>query len=95
MIRSFRMIDAEQVFRGDVSRRLPHDIQHRAFNRLKLLDAAESLEDLGRLPGNRLHTLGGGDRAGQHSISINMQWRICFVWRDGGAEHVEIVDYHR
>ena len=58
-----------------------------------MLDAAASLEDLRQPPGNRLEAL-KGDRAGQHSIRINAQWRICFVWRDDGAEDVEIVDYH-
>lgn len=93
MIRSFRNAETEQVFLGNATRKLPPDIQPRALIRMKLLDAAASLEELGALPGNRLHAL-GGDRAGQHSVSINMQWRLCFVWRDGGAERVEIVDYH-
>lgn len=58
-----------------------------------MLDAAESLEDLRNPPSNRLHEL-KKDRAGQHSISINKQWRICFVWKDGRAYDVEIADYH-
>jgi proteic killer suppression protein len=58
-----------------------------------MLDDAEKLEDMAAVPGNRLETLDGG-RKGQHSIRINDQWRICFVWRDGAAEEVEIVDYH-
>ena len=58
-----------------------------------MLDDAEKLEDMAAVPGNRLETLGGG-RKGQRSIRINDQWRICFVWRDGAAEDVEIVDYH-
>jgi len=58
-----------------------------------MLDAAEKLEDLWSVPGNRLEKL-GGDRKGQYSIRINDQWRICFVWRDGAPEQVEIVDYH-
>lgn len=64
--------------------------------RLRLLEAAASLRDLGQLPGNRLEAL-KGDRAGRHSIRINDQWRICFVWPEGadGPEEVEIVDYHR
>ena len=59
-----------------------------------MLDDAEELEDLAAVPGNRIEVL-LGDRKGQHSIRINDQWRICFVWRQGGAENVEIVDYHR
>jgi proteic killer suppression protein len=58
-----------------------------------MLDDAEKLEDMAAVPGNRLETL-GGSRKGQHSIRINDQWRICFVWRDGAAEEVEIVAYH-
>ena len=58
-----------------------------------MLDDAEKLEDLAAVPGNRLEALGGG-RKGQHSIRINDQWRICYMWRKGAAESVEIVDYH-
>jgi len=58
-----------------------------------MLDDAEKLEDLAAVPGNRLEAF-GGDRKGQHSVRINDQWRICFIWRDGAAESVEIVDYH-
>jgi proteic killer suppression protein len=68
-------------------------MQDRALNKLKMLNRARTLDDLRNPPSNRLHTL-KDDRAGQHSISINMQWRICFVWRDGGADDVEITDYH-
>ncbi len=93
MIRSFADPEAERVFRGERSRDLPSDIQGRALLRLNMLHAADSLEDLRNPPSNRLHAL-KGDRAGQHSISINKQWRICFVWRDGGADGVEITDYH-
>ncbi len=64
-----------------------------ARRKLRMLEGAEKLEDLSAVPGNRLEAL-GGDRKGQHSIRINDQWRICFVWRDGAAEQVEIVDYH-
>ena len=63
------------------------------MRRLTLLDTALSLDELGNLRGNRLHAL-KDDRAGQHSISINDQWRICFVWKDGDAYDVEITDYH-
>ena len=75
------------------SRKLPPDIQGRAYAKLVMLEAAESLDDLKNPPSNRLHEL-KEDRAGQHSISINKQWRICFVWKDGHAHDVEITDYH-
>ncbi len=93
MIRSFADPEAERVWNGDRSRKLPAEVQQRAMRRMKLLDAARSLDELGALPGNRLHAL-KDDRAGQHSISINMQWSICFVWKDGDAHDVEITDYH-
>ncbi|MBV8134508.1 MAG: type II toxin-antitoxin system RelE/ParE family toxin [Deltaproteobacteria bacterium] len=70
-----------------------HAIGKVAVRKLDMLDAATQLMDLRTLPGNRLEAL-KGDRRGQHSIRVNDQWRICFVWRDGGAELVEIVDYH-
>jgi len=85
--------EAERIWLGEQSRQLPYDIQARALMRFRMLDAAVELSDLRVPPSNRLHALTGG-REGQHSISINMQWRICFVWRDGGAYDVEIVDYH-
>jgi proteic killer suppression protein len=93
MIRSFANEETERIWHGERSRKLPHDMQDRALVRLRMLHQASSLEDLRNPPGNRLHAL-KDDRAGQHSISINMQWRICFVWRDGGADGVEITDYH-
>lgn len=93
MIRSFANLETERIWNGNRSRRLPADVQQRSMRRMKLLDAARSLEELGELPGNRLHAL-KDDRAGQHSISINMQWRICFVWKDGDAYDVGIIDYH-
>ena len=89
MIRSFADKETERIW----SRKLPPDIQRRAYDRLRFLDAADFIDDLRSPPSNRLHTL-GGNRAGQHSISINAQWRICFVWKDGAADNVEIVDYH-
>lgn len=93
MIRSFADMDAEQVFGGRFARKLPQDIQRIAQRKLRQIHAANRLSDLMAPPGNRLEAL-KGDRAGQHSIRINDQWRICFVWTDGGAENVEIVDYH-
>ena len=93
MIRSFADKESEKIWNGEASRKLPSDIQPRAFRRLKMLDAANDLDDLKNPPSNRLHAL-IDDRVGQHSISINMKWRICFVWKDGDAYDVEIVDYH-
>lgn len=93
MIRCFANPETEKIWRGERSRKLPPDIQQRAFIRLQMIEAAEILEDLRNPPSNRLHAL-DRDRAGQHSISINMQWRICFVWKDDDAHDVEIADYH-
>ena len=93
MIRSFRDADTEKVFKRQFVRKFPRDIQQRAFMRLNALDAAVKLEDLRLPPSNRLEAL-KGDRKGQHGIRINNQWRIRFVWREGHAEQVEIVDYH-
>ena len=93
MIRSFADRETERIRNGERSRKLPPNIQNRALKLLLLIEAAEELGDLAAPPGNRLHPL-EGDRAGQHSVSINLQYRICFVWRDGGADDVEITDYH-
>lgn len=93
MIRDFASKQTELIWNGLRSRELPPDIQDRARDKLRMLNRAKTLDDLCNPPSNRLHGL-TGDRAGQHSISINMQWRICFVWKDGAATRVEIVDYH-
>jgi proteic killer suppression protein len=93
MIKSFADKEAERIFKRDASRRLSPDIQRKARIKLEILDAAEALQDLRVPPANRLEKL-TGDRQGQHSIRINDQWRICFVWQDGDAYRVEIVDYH-
>lgn len=93
MIRSFADPEAERIWSGLRSRKLPPDIQDRALDRLKMLNRARTVDDLRNPPSNRFHAL-GQDRRGQHSISINMQWRICFVWKDGHAHDVEITDYH-
>jgi toxin HigB-1 len=93
MIRDFRDKRTEAIWGGRVTRGLPFDIQAVALRKLRLLNRAESLDDLKVPPGNRLEAL-KGDRKGQHSIRVNDQWRICFVWREGGASDVEIVDYH-
>lgn len=94
MIASFADPETERVWHGQASRRLPREIQQRALKRLFQLEAAGDLADLRVPPGNRLEAL-SGNRVGQHSIRVNDQWRICFVWRDGAAHDVQIVDYHR
>lgn len=93
MIRSFRDKATALVFAGGLPRSMGRGLAEAARRKLAALDAAERLEDLRLPPGNRLEAL-RGDRAGQHSIRINGQWRIAFVWRDDGADAVEIVDYH-
>lgn len=93
MIRSFGDRETERLFRREGSRALPPELQRIALRKLVQLDAATILADLRVPPGNRLELL-RGVRAGQHSIRVNDQWRICFRFRDGGAEDVEIVDYH-
>ena len=94
MIRTFRDPDSERVFARERSRRLPLKLNRAAYKKLVLLHAAESLQDLRIPPGNRLEKL-SGDREGEYSIRINDRWRICFIWRQGDAYDVEIVDYHR
>ena len=93
MIKSFAGKHAAAVFAGHAVRGLSMQIQRRARAKILMIDAAGRLDDLRAPPGNRLEAL-RGDRRGQHSIRINEQWRICFVWRDGDAWEVEIVDYH-
>ena len=93
VIRAIRDLDTEALFQRRRPRRLPASLQRVALRKLVILDAADSLADLRVPPGNRLEPL-KGDRAGQHSIRINDQWRICFVWKEGGPANVGIVDYH-
>ncbi len=93
MISNFKDKEAERIWRGEVSRRLPREIQEVARRKLRMLNAANSLLDLRVPPANRLEAL-KGNRAGQFSIRINDQWRICFRFSDGQAGGVEIVDYH-
>jgi len=93
VIQDFRCKETEKIWKGKGSRRSPADIQRVALRKLTQLSAAEKLDDLRVPPGNRLEAL-KGNRAGRHSIRINDQWRICFVWKDGHAHEVEIVDYH-
>ena len=92
MIKGFKDKDAEELYNSG------HNIKYKAFERIALrkfdmIEAASKLIDLKTLPGNRLEPL-HGDRIGQHSIRINDQFRICFVWKDDGAHDIEIVDYH-
>ena len=93
MIRSFGDRETALVWEGVRSRRLPPDIQAVALRKLRLLNNARAVEDMRVPPGNRLEPL-RGSRKGQWSIRINQQWRIVFRWSDGGADDVEIVDYH-
>jgi proteic killer suppression protein len=94
MIRSFADSETELIWTGQQSRKLPSDIRAVALRKLRLINQARVLQDLRVPPGNRLEPL-KGHRAGQHSIRINDQWRICFVWQEGGPSDVEIVDYHK
>ena len=93
MITTFADKETERIWSGRRSRKLPAEIQSRAVNKLNLIDAAETLDDLKSPPSNRLHDL-AGDREGQHSVSINMKWRICFVWKDGNAYNVEVTNHY-
>ena len=93
MIKSFADKDALLIWQGTSCRRLPADIQATARRKLRMLNNAANLEDLRAPPANRLESL-RGDRKGQHSIRINDQWRICFLWKDRDAHNVAIVDYH-
>lgn len=92
MIKSFRSKETERLHARQPVKRF-RSIERVAQRKLRQLDIAAELRDLAAPPGNRLEAL-HGNRGGQHSIRINDQWRICFVWRDGNAYEVEIVDYH-
>jgi proteic killer suppression protein len=92
VIRSFSCPETERLFLRESVRRFKA-IERQALRKLDLLDAAPDMRTLGTLPGSRLEKL-KGNRAGQYSIRINDQWRICFEWRDGHAHGVELVDYH-
>ncbi len=94
MIRSYRNELTRKVAAGKAVKGFPSYLLRRAVRKLAILDAAISLNDMRSPPGNRLEAL-AGDRAGQHSVRINDQFRICFVWTEAGPEQVEIVDYHR
>ena len=93
MIRNFIDKEAEKIWLGERSRRLPADIQPVARRKLRMLNAAAHLDDLRIPPANRLEAL-RDNRRGQYSIRINDQWRICFRWTEGDVTDLEIVDYH-
>lgn len=93
MIKSFRDAESETLWRDERSRRIPPNLHRAALKKLQMLNAAAALNDLLLPPGNRLERL-KGNREDQHSIRINDQYRICFVWRDSSAYEVEITDYH-
>ncbi len=93
MIVSFACKETEKIWQGLRSRKLASDMQDRALRKLRQLDVSANLEDLRVPPANRLEAL-TGDRLGQYSIRITKQWRLCFVWQNGNAYDVEIVDYH-
>ena len=94
MIKGFRDAETKRIWEGRFSKKLPSGIQPIARRKLRMLNNAASLNDLRVPPANHLEAL-KGSRKGQYSIRINRQWRICFVWDDGHASDVEIVDYHR
>jgi len=93
MIRTFGDRHTERLFHREPVRKWGPDVQRAGLRKLRILDAATSLEDLRAPPGNQLEKL-RGDRAGQWSIRVNDQWRLCFVWRTADAFDVELVDYH-
>jgi proteic killer suppression protein len=93
MIKTFADAQTQQLFLTGKARRVPPDVAVRARRKLEQINAAIRIEDLKVPPGNRLHVL-GGDRRGQHSISVSDQWRVCFRFEDGDAYEVEFCDYH-
>ena len=93
MIKSFHCKETEKLFNGRFSKRLPPEIQKRGKMRLDRIHAASALDDLRVPPSHHLETL-EKNRKGQHSIRINDQWRVCFIWKDDNAHKVEITDYH-
>jgi len=93
MIKSFKDALTEAAFEGEARKGFPAELLKVARRKLQMIDAAKRLDDLRTPPGNRLEAL-KGDRAGQHSIRVNDQFRICFIWSDEGAMCVEFADYH-
>jgi proteic killer suppression protein len=93
VIKTFKDAETEKIYQRERSRKLPSDIQQVALRKLRMINNAINLNDLRVPPANRLEKL-SGDRAGQHSVRINDQWRICFEWRGSDTFNVEITDYH-
>lgn len=93
MIRSFRDKDTEAIWQRRYVKKFSPGLSRLTYNKLVLINAAESINDLRVPPGNRLEKL-SGDRAGQYSVRVNQRWRICFRWSVSGAADVELVDYH-
>lgn len=93
MIRSLGSKDTERIWHGAYVKRIDRTVQRATLRKLEMINAAHVVDDLRIPPGNRLEQL-VGDRRGQCSIRVNAQWRLCFVWSEGGAEDVELVDYH-
>ncbi len=93
VIKNFSCKDTEKVFLGNYTKKWDRSVRRKGQMKLDLLNAAMKLEELKSLPGNRLHQL-KGEFSSYHSISINMQWWVIFIWKDGNAENVRIVDYH-
>jgi toxin HigB-1 len=93
VIRSFRDKDTEAIWQRRYVKKLSPELSRLTYNKLVLINAAESINDLRVPPGNRLEKL-SGNRAGQYSVRVNDQWRICFTWSSAGAGNVELVDYH-
>jgi toxin HigB-1 len=92
-LKSFKCRETERIYNQLASRKLPRDIQRAALRKLLMMEAAKDIRELANPPGNKLEAL-KGDRAGQHSVRINAQFRICFVWDGEGFLDIEIVDYH-
>ena len=93
MIKSFKDKETEKIYRQEVSKKIPRDIQQVAIRKLRMLNNAKNVIDLRVPPANRLEKL-SGNRVGQYIIRINDQWRVCFTWKSGEAFEVEITDYH-
>jgi proteic killer suppression protein len=93
MIKTIKCKETEKIYRREFSKKLPQEIQRAAYKKLLMIEAAIDINDLRMPPANRLEKL-SGDRGGQYSIHINKQFRVCFVWKQGHAFDVEIVDYH-
>jgi proteic killer suppression protein len=93
VIRSIRDKDSEAIWQRRYIKKLSPELSRLAYNKLVLIDAAQTINDLRVPPGNRLEKL-AGNRAGQYSIRVNDQWRICFTWSASGADNAELVDYH-